>query len=158
MTASVKILDFGLAKALDPAAASDLGPEWANSPTITTPAMTQAGFILGTAAYMSPEQAKGRVVDKRARRVGVRLRVLRNVDGATSLRRRRRHRYDCRDRPRRAGLDGAAARHAAADSPAPEALPGKGSPRAHVGYQRRAVPDERADRVPGCGVDCAGGA
>jgi Tol biopolymer transport system component len=59
---TVKVLDFGIAKVIE----TQTGMSGPPAPSLTTPAMTQSGILLGTAAYMSPEQARGKPVDRRA--------------------------------------------------------------------------------------------
>ena len=81
---TVKVLDFGLAKAMDPAARLECRRD-RMSPTLTRPAMTQAGMILGTAAYMSPEQARGKSGRQARGHLGVRRVLFEMLTGARAF-------------------------------------------------------------------------
>ena len=127
---TVKVLDFGLAKAMDPAGGVERRAR-SNSPTLTSPAMTQAGMILGTAAYMAPEQARGRTRRQARGHLGVRRRALRDADRRARVSRRRPHRHARGGRPCRAGLDAAASAAAADARPVPAAVPAEGPEATH---------------------------
>ena len=109
----MKVLDFGLAKAIVSTGHSVVaaGVEAPVSPTLGVNA-TDAGLIFGTAAYMSPEQARGKALDRGAEPLGAWLRPLRNARGAAGVRRREPDRRDGgrSSRTSRTGADAAGRR------------------------------------------------
>ena len=154
---TVKVLDFGLARASDPRRGQSAG-ESVDGDDVS-PAMTQEGVILGTAGYMSPEQARGdRPTSVRTSGPSARV-VWEMLTGPSALRRRDRHRGDRRRNQGRAGLQRAAGQHAAWPAPAARAVPRarsqtaaprhrRGAHRAHAGRRaaRRPCRRRRRDR------------
>ena len=118
----VKILDFGLAKAMGAPGSEDPGLQLANSPTLTARA-TEAGLILGTAAYMSPEQARGKALDKRTDIWAFGCCALRDADGPSHVRGRDRLRHARVGAAIGSGLVGASRRRPAACARAAGPMP-----------------------------------
>ncbi len=104
-----------------------LSPSMSMSPTITTPAMTQAGMILGTAAYMSPEQARGTSGGQARRRVGLWRGAVGDADREAPVRGRDRLGHARGGAEDGAAVERARARDARSHSPSPAPLPGEGS-------------------------------
>jgi eukaryotic-like serine/threonine-protein kinase len=129
--ATVKVLDFGLAAAVQEPGVQEVNAT--HSPTLTL-AATRAGVILGTAAYMSPEQASGKSADKRSDiwSFGV---VLWEMLTGTPVRRRNHLAHAGLRDHEGAGLGCTAREHAAVNPPAVAALPGKGSQAASAGHR-----------------------
>ena len=129
---TVKVVDFGLAKVGGGESAHDL----THSPTMTIGG-TSEGVILGTAAYMSPEQARGKVVDKRTDIWAFGCVLVRDADRPQGVRRRHGVGHDCRHSRARAGLVGPAGDDAIDDSSSVAALPREGPETPPARYRGR---------------------
>ena len=150
----VKVLDFGIAKAL---AADGSGPDSLTTLTMADGA-TIAGAILGTAAYMSPEQARGQPVDKRTDIWAFGCVLFEMLTGASAFVRDTVDGHDRRRRHRRTGMDVAPVRHARlrpalADALSPEGCQAPAS--RHRGRTDRARRRDRHARWSGSSADAA---
>ena len=122
----VKILDFGLAKAIAVAAGQGAEFDQGNTPTITGHG-TDEGLILGTAAYMSPEQARGKRIDKRTDIWAFGCVLFEMLDGQARLRRRDGLRRDRGDHRAHARPDPVEEGHARIGAPCHRQVPREGS-------------------------------
>ena len=162
---TVKVLDFGLAKTFAPAEAgarTDDERRTSARPlsTMASAAMTRRGIILGTAAYMSPEQARGRAVDKRADIWAFGCVLFEMLTRPSRVLRRIDHRHHRRRRAARPGLVAAAAGFTAVDrrAAAPNAAeePARAAARYRRCTDRARSGDGRASRERDGRVACAG--
>ena len=148
---TVKVLDFGLAKAGAPGASSGSGAAAAvaaHSPTFTSPAaLTMGGAILGTAAYMAPEQARGKAVDKRADIWAFGLVLYEMLTGRAAFAGDTVTDIIAALVSRDPDWTALPADHAASDPTAADALRREGSQTAPARHRRRAAGDRSRDRA-----------